>query len=73
MIDLINLTTDCWLILTIGVASGHFVNLSTAMYRYQNPPTALGNEPRMSNPHIANGHEDGIIYSVCAGVWIYLA
>jgi hypothetical protein len=34
MIDLINLTINCLLILTTGVAFGHFVNLSTAMYRW---------------------------------------
>jgi hypothetical protein len=34
---------------------------------------ALGNGPRMSSPHTANGHEGGIIYSVCVGVWICLA
>jgi hypothetical protein len=28
MIDLMNLTADCLLILTIGVASGYLVNLS---------------------------------------------
>jgi hypothetical protein len=26
----------------------------------------------MSSPYIAKGHEGGIIYSVCAGVWICL-
>jgi hypothetical protein len=25
------------------------------------PPTALGNDPRISTPHIANDHEGGII------------
>jgi hypothetical protein len=30
MMDLINLTTDYLLILTIGVTSGHLVNLSMA-------------------------------------------
>jgi hypothetical protein len=33
MIDLINLTVDHVLILTIGVASSYFVNLSTMTYR----------------------------------------
>jgi hypothetical protein len=71
--DLINLTTNCLLILTTGVASGHLVNLSMVTYRYQNPLMALGNGPRMSSPHTTNGHEGGIIYSICAGVWIHLA
>jgi hypothetical protein len=52
--NLINLTMDCLLILTTCVASGHLVNLSMAMYRCQNPPTALGNRPRMSSPHTTN-------------------
>jgi hypothetical protein len=72
-IDLINLTADCMLILTIGVAFGYFVNLLTVMYRYRNPLTALGNDPRMSRHHTANGYEGRIIYSVYAGVWICLA
>jgi hypothetical protein len=38
------------------------------MYRYQYPPTTMGKDPRMSSPHTANGHEGGIIYSVCVGV-----
>jgi hypothetical protein len=58
-IDLINLIEDCLLILTIGVASAHFVNLLMAMYRYWNPPIALGNGPRMSSPHTTNDHEGG--------------
>jgi hypothetical protein len=67
-IDLINLTADCLLILTTGVASGHFMNLLMAMYMYQYPTTALGNGPRMSSPHTMNDHEGGIICSVCVGV-----
>jgi hypothetical protein len=50
MIDMINLTVDCLLILTTGAASGHFVNLSTMTYKYRYPPTALGNGPKMSSP-----------------------
>jgi hypothetical protein len=68
MIDLINLTADCLLILTIRVASGHFVNLSMVMYRYRYPPTVLGNGHKMSSPHTANIHEGGIICSICADV-----
>jgi hypothetical protein len=72
-IDLINSTVDYLLILSTWVASDHFVNLSMATYKYRNPPTALGNRPKMSSPHTANGHEGGIIFSVCAVVWICLA
>jgi hypothetical protein len=72
-IYLINLTTDCLLILTTGVASSHFVNLSMVMYRYWYPSMALGNGPRISSPHTVNVHESGIICNICAGVWICLA
>jgi hypothetical protein len=73
--DLINLTADCLLILTTGVASDHFVNLWMAMYRYRNPlmaPMALENRSMMSSSHTANGHEAGIICSVCTSVWMRL-
>jgi hypothetical protein len=66
--DLINLTTDCLLILTTMVASDHLVNLSMVTYSYQCPLIALGNGPRMSSPHTTNNLEGGIICSVCAGV-----
>jgi hypothetical protein len=72
MIDLINLTVDCLLVLTTGVASNHFVNLSMAMYRYWYPPTVLGNGPRISSPHTTNGHEGRIICSIYVDVWIFL-
>jgi hypothetical protein len=71
--DFKNLTTDCLLILTTQVASGHLVNLLMVMYKYRNPPTALGNGPRISSPHMRNSHEGMIICSVCASVWICLA
>jgi hypothetical protein len=48
--------------LTTGVASGHFMNLSMTTKRKQYPPTALGNGPRISTPHTANGQEGGIIF-----------
>jgi hypothetical protein len=40
MMDLMNFTTDCLLILTTEVASGHLVNLSMATYRNRYPPMA---------------------------------
>jgi hypothetical protein len=43
--------------------SGHLVNLSMATKRYRYPPTALGNGPRISTPHMANDQEGGIICS----------
>jgi hypothetical protein len=72
MMDLINLTVDCLLILTTGVASGQLVNLSMVTKRYRYPPMARGNGPRVSSPQTANDHEGGIIYSVYIGVWICL-
>jgi hypothetical protein len=72
-IDLINLIVVCLLILTTGVPYGHLVYLSMATYRYWYPPTALGNDPRMSSPHTANDHLGEIICSICTGVWICLA
>jgi hypothetical protein len=39
-----------WVMLTTGVASGHFVNLSMATKRNQYTPTTLGNGPRISTP-----------------------
>jgi hypothetical protein len=50
IIDLRKATTTPWVILTTGVASGHFVNLSIATKRKWYPPTALGNGPRLSTP-----------------------
>jgi hypothetical protein len=71
-IDLINLTADCLLILTIGVAFGHFVNLSMATYRYKYLLMALGKGPRMSSPLTVNGHEGGSFTAsapVCGSAW----
>jgi hypothetical protein len=48
--DLRKATTAPWVMLTIGVASGHLGNLSMATKRYRYPPTALGNGPRISTP-----------------------
>jgi hypothetical protein len=72
MMDLMNFTVDCLLILTIGIASGHLVKLSMATYRNWYPPTVRGNGPTMSNPHTAKRHKGRIIYNVCAGMWICL-
>jgi hypothetical protein len=50
-----------WVMLITGVASGHLVNLSMAIKRYRYPPTALGNGPKISTPHMANGEEGRIV------------
>jgi hypothetical protein len=60
-IDLRKAIADALVMLTIGVASGHLVNLSMAMYKYQYPPTALGKGPKIFNPHTAKDQEGGII------------
>jgi hypothetical protein len=50
IIDLRKATTAPWVILTTGVASSHFVNLSIATKRKRYPLTALGKGPRISTP-----------------------
>jgi hypothetical protein len=54
IIELRKATTAPWVILTTGVASSHFVNLSIATKRKRYPSIALGNGPRISTPHTAN-------------------
>jgi hypothetical protein len=61
IINMRKATIAPWVILTTGVASGHFVNLSMAMKRKRYPPTALENGPRISTPHTTNDQEGGII------------
>jgi hypothetical protein len=60
-IDLRKAIVAPWVMLTTGVASGHLVNLSMATKRYRYPSTALGNGPRISTTHTANGQEGEII------------
>jgi hypothetical protein len=60
-INLRKATTSPWVMLTTGVTSGHFVNLSMATKRNQYPPTTLRNGPKISTPHTTNGQEGGII------------
>ena len=56
-----NLTADCAVTFLTASTSGHFVNLSIAMYKYSKPPTARGKGPRMSSPQTENGQERGIV------------
>jgi hypothetical protein len=49
-IDLRKATAAPWVMLTTGVAPGHFVNLSMATKRNQYLPMALGNGPGISTP-----------------------
>ena len=61
-IDLKNLTADCAVTFLTGSTSGHFVNLSIAMYKYSKPPTARGKGPRMLSPQTENGQDKGIVW-----------
>ena len=56
-----NLTADCVVTFLTASTSGHFVNLSIAMYKYSNPSTARGKGPSMSSPQTENGQERGIV------------
>jgi hypothetical protein len=70
--DLMNLTADCLLILTTGVASVHLMNLLMVTYIYQNPLMALGNRPMMSNPIRQTATRVGSFVtsaSMCGSAW----
>ena len=45
-----NLMAHCDVTFLTASTSGHFVNLSIAMYKYSKPPTARGKGPNMSSP-----------------------
>jgi hypothetical protein len=47
-------------ILTIGIASIHLLNVSIVINKNLNPPGALGKTPMMSIPQIAKGQERSI-------------
>ena len=56
--------------LVIGIASIHFVNLSTATSRCVCPPgDDFLSGPTISSPHWANGHVNGMVLSADAGAW----
>ena len=61
-IDLKNLTADYGVTFLTGCNSGHFLNLSIAMYKYSKPPTARGKGPRISSPQTENGQDKGIVW-----------
>jgi hypothetical protein len=63
-LDLMNLTTDCLLMVTTRVSFGHLVDLLMAKYRYRWLPTTLGKGHRISNPQIVKDYEVGIIFSI---------
>src|SRR3954466_16055336 len=74
MIDLMKLTAMRVVELVIGIASIHLVNLSTATRRYVLPPFVdFLSGPTMLRPHVAKGHDSGIVFSSNGGAWGLLA
>src|SRR3954471_8952960 len=74
MIDLIKLTDVRAVELVMGTASIHLVNLSTATNRCGLPPfDDFLSGPTMSSPHVANGHDSGMVFSYDAGACGLLA
>src|SRR4051812_38832630 len=74
MIDLMKLTSVRIIELVIGTASIHLVNLSTATSRCVRPPfDDFLSGPTMSSPHVANGHDNGMVLSSNAGACGLLA
>src|ERR1041385_467769 len=74
MIDLMKLTGVRAVELVIGTASIHLVNLSTATNRCVLPSFEdFLSGPTMSSPHVANGHDNGMVLSSDAGVCGLLA
>src|SRR3954470_15654293 len=74
MIDLMELTAVRAVELVIGTVSIHLVNLSTATSRCVLPPFEnFLSGPTMSSPHVANGHDNGMVLSFDAGACGLLA
>ena len=72
--DCMNLTAVDDVELVIGIASIHFVNLSTATSRCVCPPgDYFLSGPTISSPHWANGHVNGMVLSADAGLWGFVA
>src|ERR1041385_5500462 len=74
MMDLMKLTVVRVVELVIGTASIHLVNLSTTTSRCVRPPFEdFFSGPTMSSPHVANGHDNGMVLSSDAGACGLLA
>src|SRR4051812_48919977 len=74
MIYLMKLTAMRAVELVIGTASIHLVNLLTATSRCVIPPFEnFLSGPTMSSPHVANGHDNGMVLSSDAGACVLLA
>ena len=50
-----NLMDDCAVTFLTGSTSGHFVNLSIAMYKNSMPPVAREKGPKISSPQTEKG------------------
>ena len=57
----------------IGLASIHFVNLSTITKMWVMLPRAGLNRPTMSRHQTANGHVKEMVLSAVAGMWLLFA
>jgi hypothetical protein len=53
--------------LTMGRASIHLENLSTATRRWVKPPSACRSSPTMWRCQTAKGHVMGMVWSACPG------
>src|ERR1043165_1576916 len=74
MMDLIKLTAVRAVELVIGTASIHLVNLSIATSRCVRPPFEdFLSGPTMSSPQVANGQDNGMVFSSDAGACCLLA
>lgn len=58
------------LILAIGLALIHFVNLSTATSRWVQPPGTFMKGPTKSSPQIAKGQVMGMVWRACVDMWV---
>src|SRR4051812_40304904 len=74
IMDLMMLTVVMVVELVIGIASIHLVNLSTATSRCVRPPFEnFLSGPTMSSPQVANGQDNGMVFSSDAGACGLLA
>jgi ribulose 1,5-bisphosphate synthetase/thiazole synthase len=54
----------------MGLASTHFMNLSTTTKRCLNPKGAIFSGPTMSSPQTAKGQVIGMVCSAVVGMWV---
>ena len=61
------------LILAMGRASIHLLNLSIATNKWVKPPGAFYNGPMRCSPHTAKGHVMGMVCRTCAARCVFRA